>query len=377
MHRLPRWVAVATVVLAACGGAQAADTPAPDIPALTTLPPVATAGAVTATSSPSPPTTSTEPPRTPIVLGFAGDVSFTHGLDANDPFGEVTAMLTEPDLTAVNLETTIAEPGVGSALDKTYVFKSPPDSVRLLTAAGIDAVSLANNHTLDYRRDGLLRTIELLDAAGVAHFGAGPDADAAYGYRLVDVEDWTVALVGFTHVECGWVADDPTRWPEAAWACPGFEDRTVAAVAAAAGAADLVVVMVHWGIQLDACPQPYQRELAAAWVAAGADLVVGSHPHVLQGVEKIGDAWVIHSTGNFAFPSARGPSARSAFFSFDVSEAGIDLAATPIAIVSGRPAPMGDAAAEDLLADLSRWSFGWSFDDTGHPSPRRDAGACG
>jgi poly-gamma-glutamate synthesis protein (capsule biosynthesis protein) len=249
--------------------------------------------------------------------------------------------------------------------------------VQLLSAAGIDAVSLANNHTLDYRRDGLLRTIELLDDGGVAHFGAGPDSAAAYEYRLVDVDGWAVALVGFTHVECAWVADDPTRWPEAAWACPGFEDRTVAAVEAAGGAADLVVVMVHWGIQLDSCPQPRQRELAAAWVGAGADLVIGGHPHVLQGVERLGDAWVIYSTGNFAFPSARGPSARSAFFSFEVGAAGIDLTVTPVSIVSGRPVPMTDGAATDMLFDLSRWSFGWSFDQTGHPSPRQDAGACG
>lgn len=311
------------------------------------------------------------------MLGFAGDVSFTHGLDAGNPFGDVLEVLSTPDLTTVNLETTLGEPDVGTALDKTYVFKSPPRSVQLLTDAGIDAVSLANNHTLDYRREGLLRTMELLDAGGVAHFGAGQDAAAAYRYRLIDVDEWSIGLVGFTHVECDWVANDPTRWPEAAWACPGFEERTVAAVAAAARAADVVVVMVHWGIQLDACPQPYQRELAAAWVGAGGDLVIGSHPHVLQGLERIEDAWVVHSTGNFAFPSARGPSARSAFFSFEIHENGADLTVTPIAIANGRPERMVGAAGADLLADLSRRSFGWSFDEDGTPSPRRDAGSCG
>ncbi len=378
MRRLHPWIVGAALALAACGGAQAADPPAPNRPVLTTLPPVTAPLDHGTTAVQATPTTVAATARSPIVLGFAGDVSFTHGLDAQNPFGEVSELLAAPDYTAVNLETTVAEPDVGSPLDKTYVFKSPPASVQLLADAGVDAVSLANNHTLDYRREGLLRTIELLDGGGITNFGAGEDAAAAYRHRLVDVGDWKVGFVGFTHVECGWVADDTTRWPEAAWACPGFEDRTIAAVAAADDVADLVVVMVHWGIQLDSCPQPYQRDLAAAWVAAGADLVVGSHPHVLQGVERIGDAWVVYSTGNFAFPSARGPSARSAFFTFEVGgdESG-ELTVTPIAISAGRPQPMEGDAARDLLSDLSRWSSGWSFDASGEPSPRREPGACG
>lgn len=74
----------------------------------------------------------------------------------------------------------------------------------------------------------------------------------------------------------------------------------------------------HWGIELDRCPQPYQRDLAAVWADRGADLIIGSHPHVLQGIERLGDAWLVNSTGNFAFPSARGASALSALFTFTV-----------------------------------------------------------
>ncbi len=303
-------------------------------------------------------------------------MSFTHGLDENDPLGGVAELLAAPDLMVVNLETTIAEPEVGSPLDKTYIFKSPPRSVDLLRAAGVDAVSLANNHTLDYRREGLLRTIQLLDEGGITHVGAGLDADMAYAPRVLDVGDWRVALVGFTHVECGWVADDLTRWPEAAWACPGFEQRTVTAVDQANRRADVVVVLVHWGIERDHCPQPYQRELAADWIEAGADLVIGSHPHVLQSVEQIGGAWVVHSTGNFAFPSARGPSARSAFFTATVSESGIALQATPVEIVAGRPHPMTADGAGAMLADLTSWSFGWAFDDAGNPSATVEVGSC-
>lgn len=304
-------------------------------------------------------------------------MSFTHGLDENDPLGGVAELLAAPDLMVVNLETTIAEPEVGSPLDKTYIFKSPPRSVDLLRAAGVDAVSLANNHTLDYRREGLLRTIQLLDEGGITHVGAGLDADMAYAPRVLDVGDWRVALVGFTHVECGWVADDLTRWPEAAWACPGFEQRTVTAVDQANRRADVVVVLVHWGIERDHCPQPYQRELAADWIEAGADLVIGSHPHVLQSVEQIGGAWVVHSTGNFAFPSARGATAETALFTLTFDGPESRLRAIPMLGPGGRLRPAGPGETARILELLSRISFGVTFDEYGEAIPADPGGDCG
>lgn len=368
------------VALFAAGCATAEGTDSNDVSeSFTTLAPVAAADPSTTAAqelpaSTSSSTTTTASPKAPISLGFAGDTSFTHGLDARDPLGDVVDLLEAPDLTAVNLETTIGESGVGTAVDKTYIFRSPPQSAAILADAGIDVVSLANNHTLDYRREGLLRTIELLRTEGIGLFGAGPDAAAAYAPHRVQVGDWSVAFVGFTHIECGWVAADPTSWPEAAWACLGFEGRTVQAVASAASAADLTVVMVHWGIEKQHCPEPYQRTLASAWIEAGADLIVGSHPHVLQGVEQIDGTWVIHSTGNFAFPSARSESARSAFFVANVMEDGIDLEVIPIAIVDGRPRRT-EASAAEILGDLGRWSSGWTF-ESGRPAATSASGAC-
>ncbi len=373
-----RWAVACLLLLAACGG-PAGDAADPTLEvALDTLPPVETTTPAPSTplATPTSTTTTTQPPKTPIVLGFAGDTSFTHGLDGRDPLGNATEMLSAPDLTAVNLETTVGEPGVGAPLGKTYIFRSPPRTVELLREAGVDVVSLANNHTLDHRREGLLRTMELLEEGDIGYFGAGADSASAYGTLTRRVGDWDVGFVGFTHIECGWVADDPTRWPESAWACPGFEARTVDAVTAADDAADFVVVMVHWGIERDHCPQSYQRDLARQWVDAGADLIVGSHPHVLQGLEHIDGAWVIHSTGNFAFPSARSASARSAFFTATISEQSVDITVRPVEIVDGRPRPMGADSAESLLSDLSEWSFGWEFDAAGIPSRRTESGTC-
>lgn len=348
------------------GTAARADTePTTTVVALTALPPVTT-------------TTATIPPKPPIVLGFAGDTSFTHSMHLYDPLGDIAAELTAPDAMFVNLETTIAEADVGTAVDKKYTFKSPPESVQLLADAGIDAVQLANNHTLDFGRPALVRTLELLDEGGLAHAGAGTDPDAAYAPLYLDIEGWRIGMVALSRVPCDWSVPGENTRPEVAWTCDPFVEDGLAAVTAASESADVVVVMVHWGVEGVSCPQPFQRDLAQRWVAAGADLVVGGHPHVLQGVERIGDAWLINSTGNFAFPSANGATGRSALFEFTIAEGEEpSLQVIPVRVSSGRAAPATGDDAAAILNDLGRWSFGYVFDEAGNAVVTDQAGACG
>ena len=122
-------------------------------------------------------------------------------------------------------------------------------------------------------------------------------------------------------------------------------------------------------------PEPHQTELARAWVEAGADLVVGSPPHVLQGVERLDDASVLYSTGNFAFPSAREESSYTATFRFDVSERDVGLVATPVRIVDGRPVVAEDSRA-GILEDLTARSFGQAFGADGVAHPTDEPGGC-
>jgi len=343
-----------------------------------------TTTSTTASTTTTAPTTTTIKPTTttttlppPLVLGFAGDTQFTYGLDRRDPFADVTDVLSAPDLMFVNLETTIAESDVGTPADKTYVFKSPPDSVALLTDAGIDGVQLANNHMLDYGSDGVIRTLELLDEAGIARAGAGVDREAAYAPRMITVGTRTVAVVAFSRVPCDWSRWNPDSRPQVAWTCDAFVDDTVAAVDAAAAEADVVVVMAHWGIEGDHCRQPYQRDLAELWAEHGADLIIGGHPHVLQGVERIGDAWLVDSTGNFAFPSARGQTADSAIFEFTITQGDVTLQAIPVTIHGGRPQPAEGTVRESILDLLTSYSFGVAFDNDGIAVPTDIPGRCG
>ena len=310
-------------------------------------------------------------------MGFAGDTAFTHGLASYDPLGEMAELLSAPDLTLVNLETTIAEIGVGRAYAKEYTFKSPPESTGLLIAAGIDGVALGNNHLLDFGLPALLRTTELLDEAGIERAGAGADRDEAYAPMLFEAAGRRVAVLSFSRIlsQPSWAAD--TDRPGIASAYPEWLPETVRAVEAAAMEADLVVVMIHWGVELNYCPEPYQREFANAWVEAGSDLVIGSHPHVLQGVEQIGGAWVVYSTGNLAFPSARGLSDDSAVFEFTLDGTDSGLVAHPIHIINGRPHAATEGQAEAILGLLSEHSFGFAFDQHGVAVPTSEPGACG
>lgn len=340
--------------------------------------PASTAPASTTTSTTTTSTTTTTTTTTttlpPITIGFAGDTSFTHGLHGRDPLGDIAAALEKPDVMIVNLETTVAEPDVGRAIQKRFTFKSPPVSGQLLFDAGVDVAALANNHALDFGPEAVARTIEILEAAGVATVGTGPDRNEAYSALRLEVEGWDLAILSFSRVPCDSPEPGESYIEEVAWACSDFEKLTLDAVAAAANA-DFTIVMVHWGIQRNKCPADHQFDLAAKWVGAGADAVIGSHPHVLQGVERIEGAWVVHSTGNFAFPSARNESSYSAIFTMTITGDGEELAATPIRIQQGRPV-VAQASRAGILEDLTRRSFGYTFDESGAVVATPETGNC-
>jgi len=274
----------------------------------------------------------------------------------------------------VNLETTVAEPEVGKAIQKRFTFKSPPVSGDLLRDAGVDVAALANNHALDYGPEAVVRTIELLGESGLATVGTGHDRDEAYQAVRLDVSGWDIAVLSFSRVPCDSPEPGESYIEEVAWACPQFDELTSDAVAAAADA-DYTIVMIHWGIQRNTCPAAHQIDLATRWIAAGADAVIGSHPHVLQGVEQIDGAWVVHSTGNFAFPSARNESSYSAIFTLTLRPDGAELAAIPIRILDGRPV-IAETSRAGILDDLTRRSFGYTFDEDGLVDATPGTGNC-
>ena len=216
----------------------------------------------------------------------------------------VREALSRADITIVNLETAVTDRG--TAADKQFAFRAPASTLPALKDAGVDLVSLANNHGLDFGREGLTDTLAAAEAAGLPLVGLGQDEDAAYAPHVFEVKGQRIAVLGATQVLDGQFVDAWTAQGDS----PGMAsakrvDRLVEEVRRARADADTVVVHLHWGEERNPCPLPRQEELAQQLVDAGADVVVGGHAHVLLGGGMLGDAYVDYGLGNFVFSGSR------------------------------------------------------------------------
>jgi poly-gamma-glutamate synthesis protein (capsule biosynthesis protein) len=245
-----------------------------------------------------------------VTLAFAGDVHFEGRVDRllADPattFGPAAAQLANADLAVVNLETPITDRG--TAEPKPYLFRARKAAVPALAGAGIDVdvdvVTLANNHTLDYGRQGLADTIAAARQGGLVTVGAGVNADEAFRPVRMTVRGVRIAILAFSQVDE--LAQQWAARPDRAGIAMAFDTARVrAAVRQARAGSDLVIVLAHWGTEGDRCPDPRQRNLASTLVTAGADIVVGAHTHVLQGAGRLGGAYVAYGLGNFLWYSS-------------------------------------------------------------------------
>jgi poly-gamma-glutamate capsule biosynthesis protein CapA/YwtB (metallophosphatase superfamily) len=236
-----------------------------------------------------------------VTLAFAGDVHFA-GRTAqllSDPataFGPVAAVLRTADFAAVNLETSVTSRGAPQP--KTYHFRTVPGAFSALRDAGVDLVTMANNHVLDYGSVGLADTIAAARAARFPYVGIGADADAAWAPYVTTVKGMKIAVIGVSQV-----AELASSWVATA-SRPGEANaidltRTLAAVRAARQLAPTVIVFMHWGTEGEACPDPGQLSLARKLAGAGASIIVGAHAHMLQGSGWLGRTFVAYGLGNF------------------------------------------------------------------------------
>jgi poly-gamma-glutamate synthesis protein (capsule biosynthesis protein) len=242
----------------------------------------------------------------PLVLAAVGDVTPGETVSdrieasaAEDPWTSVAPVLRRADIAVANLEGVVSSGGTPVPGKKYHLRGGPVLLARAAREAGIDVLTVANNHSLDYGPSGFLDTLAAARHAGIATIGGGRDLAAARRPVLVDAGGLRVALLGYSDVRpLGFTAG--TDVPGTAPADPALiaED-----IARARQRADVVVVYFHWGIELQTQPDARQRDLAQSALAAGADVVLGSHPHVLQPVERSGRHVVAWSLGNFVFPA--------------------------------------------------------------------------
>ncbi len=307
----------------------------------------------------STPKPSTEPPEPskPVRIAFAGDVHFAGSLESrlDDPataMGPLTKRLTDADLAMVNLETAVTTRGVPQPKD--YVFRAPPVVFDALTSAGIDVVSMANNHGLDYGPVSVPDALTAARDAGMPVVGLGRDAGQAYRPWVTTVHGQRIAFLAATAVVDAslvdsWSAGDDQ--PGVATALDGDNAALVAAIRAVRPHVDTVVVDMHYGSDLMRCPTDIQRAVARDAVRAGADVVVGQHAHVVLGGGYLGSAYVHYGLGNFQFYSSGGQTAETGVLELTVDGRRVTNPVwRPGRLVGGLPTAVDGPAADDAIA---------------------------
>ncbi|WP_294497552.1 CapA family protein [uncultured Gemmiger sp.] len=299
------------VLLAGCRAAQPAVSVAP-VPSATPIP--------TATPAPTP-----EPTPLPanwhriqpaedgsVTLAFTGDVNFADDwyimqryynsgrTDFAQNFSpDLLELMRGADLLLCNNEFCLSSQGAPLP-GKAYTFRAQPGNAVYWYAMGADLVSLANNHCGDFGPEAFLDTLDVLKDAGIPYIGAGRNLAEAQQAQYYIAGDLTIAFVGATR------AEKYIMTPQATADSPGVlytydPAETLEAIRTAASNADFVVVYVHWGTEESTVLEQAQTDLATAYAEAGADLIVGAHPHILQGAGWRGDVPVFYSLGNFWF----------------------------------------------------------------------------
>ncbi len=259
-------------------------------------------------------------PVEPVIeLAAVGDIMLDRSLgyviqtqnSPQYPFYNVAPILTAADITVGNLECALGD--VGQPVLKSYTFQAPPEAVTALQLGGFDVMSLANNHAMDYGPEALLQGISLLQAGGIAPIGAGANAAAARASHITQVNGLTMAFLGYVNVpvEASGTFFDTQSWtatetaPGLAWAEPAVIQEDVTAVRSSV---DLVVVVLHSGFEYIEEPGEEQMAAAHAAIDAGADIVIGHHAHILQGIEFYQGGVIVYGLGNFAFEIEGDPS---------------------------------------------------------------------
>jgi poly-gamma-glutamate synthesis protein (capsule biosynthesis protein) len=261
----------------------------------------------------------------PLVLDAVGDITFgeqvgpaVSAYGGTYPWTGVARTLRAADLTTGNLETTVSARGTAGV--KKYSFRGPPQALPPMSRfAGFDVLTLANNHTDDFGPAALLDTLRYVRAAGIEPIGAGASEPVAHRPAIVEAGGLRVAFLGYSDINpAGFRATATT---------PGTAAADPAAIAldvhAARRRADLVVCFFHWGVELQPQPDSRQQQLAAACLSAGAQVVLGAHPHVLGPVVRpTARSLVAWTLGNFVFPST-GATAHTAILQMRLDAHGV------------------------------------------------------
>ena len=249
-----------------------------------------------------------EKEQDPLTLMFVGDIMLDRGVknmvykkgdkDYKFPFLKIRPYLKEADLLFGNLESVISDKG--SKVGGIYSFRAEPQALEGLSFAGFDIVSVANNHVFDYGREAMEDSFLRLKEAGISYTGGGFTEKEAHLPVIKEAGGIKIAFLAYTDLAAPyWMAQE-----ERSGIARLEKERMQEDVKKAAREADLVVVSFHYGYEYHTEPNAFQISVSRAAIEAGAHLVIGHHPHVIQPVEEYQEGYIAYSLGNFIFDQA-------------------------------------------------------------------------
>lgn len=280
-------------------------------------------------------------------------IEYIENYGVDYPFDSTRKVLSQADIAFANLESPFTR--TGTKFEKKFNFKVPPDYAGGLIRAGFDVVTLANNHILDYGSEGLKNTITVLDSIGLAFCGAGLTLDQAQQPAIIERNGFRVAFLGYSMV-----------FPEEFWATrsrggTNYPNNMEQNIRQADSLADFIVVTFHWGAEGMNYPRDYQKFFAHTAIDCGADLVLGHHPHVLQGLEIYKNRLIAYSLGNFSFSSYSRRATESMILKVYLTKSGLLFAKIiPVSVdnyeIAFQPGILSDYRAQTVLAHLRTYS---------------------
>lgn len=215
---------------------------------------------------------------------------------AKEPFVFIIDELIKNDILFGNLECPFSNRG--SPIKNKCCLYSPSETVKSLKSAGFNVVSLANNHIFDYGYESFEDTISLLKENDISWFGAGKNSDEARTPTILSVNNLSIGFLGYSWDFIGSINATENKFGTA----PLSKKPIINDVKKLKEKVDVVIVSLHWCYEREKYPLPSQRKLAHKIINAGANLILGHHPHVLQGVEEYNGGFIVYSLGNFIFP---------------------------------------------------------------------------
>jgi len=280
------------------------------------------------------------------------------------PFQHLQSEISGADIFFTNLEAPFGT--TGAAFDKRFTFRVNPSLVDVLLAGEINLVSLANNHTMDYGADCLNETIDTLEKNNIKYAGAGFSLKEARKPAIIEVKGKRIGFLSYslTFPEEFWATDTT------AGTCFPYESFVFADVKSLKQTTDFVIVACHWGAELTEQPKPYQTKFGHRLIDSGANLILGHHPHIVQGIENYKGKYIVYSLGNFIFGSYSESARDSFLFRLTLREPGETIAQIiPINVynkeVDLRPEPLKDARYKTFLEKMNRLSSELNADSIG------------